>query len=153
MVETLPKEYNNFLVLDKYSPDYDIKRSYYVDTDPTHFYQVVIRDMYSPWSPKNIRTKIKFAKELLVYRQLSSNLIITYEVVSENTHVGTAIPVVSISLFLQWRYHSSHFSKENLPQICKYIILTQISKFYPGTCIVLDSWDSLSAKKNIFREN
>jgi hypothetical protein len=47
MVETIPREYNNFVVLDKYSPDYDIKSSHYADNDLTHFYQVMIKDMYS----------------------------------------------------------------------------------------------------------
>ena len=91
MVETIPREYNNFLVLDKYSPAYDIRSSYYADNDLTLFHQVMIKYMYFLQSPKNIRTKIKFDKQLLVYRQLSSNFIDIYEIVLETTHVGTAI--------------------------------------------------------------
>lgn len=85
MAETITREYNSFLVNDKYSSVYDVKSWYYADTDLTYFYQVMNKDMYSLWSPKNIRNRIKFAKQLFLKIDI-------YEVVSETTNVGTAIP-------------------------------------------------------------
>jgi len=86
MFETVTREYNSFPVNDKYSSVYDVESWYYADTDLTLFYQVMIRDMYSLWSPKNIRDRIKFAKQLFLKIDI-------YEVVSETTYVGIATPL------------------------------------------------------------